>query len=118
MTELLFILSHPPGTSVYAQEAFDAALAGSAFSHIGMLFVGPGCLQLIEPKLAVEAHQRKDFQRGFRALPDYDVHDVYGCEDSFKQFGLHNQTLVIQPTLLTRVDISAHLNAAQRVLCF
>ena len=63
-------------------------------------------------------HQRKDFQRGFKALADYDVHDVYGCEDSFKQFGLHNQALVIQPTLLTRVDISARLKGAQRVLCF
>ena len=118
MTELLFILSHPPGASVYAQEAFDAALAGSAFSNIAILFVGAGCLQLIQPKLAVEAHQRKDFRRGFKALADYDVHDVYGCEDSFKQFGLHNQALVIQPTLLTRVDISACLKGAQRVLCF
>ncbi|MBT7387550.1 MAG: sulfurtransferase TusC, partial [Gammaproteobacteria bacterium] len=51
MTELLFILSHPPGASVYAQEAFDAALAGSAFSNIAILFVGAGCLQLIQPKL-------------------------------------------------------------------
>lgn len=118
MTELLFILSHPPGASVYAQEAFDAALAGSAFSNVAILFVGAGCLQLIQPKLAVEAHQRKDFQRGFKALPDYDVHDVYGCEDSFNQFGLHNQVLVIEPTLLTQPDIAALLKRAQRVLCF
>lgn len=118
MTQLLFILSHPPGSSIYAQEAFDAALAGSAFSNIALLFVGAGCLQLIEPKLAVEAHQRKDFQRGFRALPDYDVHNVYGCEDSFNQFRLHNQALVIQPTLLTQPDISALLKSVQRVLSF
>lgn len=118
MTQLLFILTHPPGNSVYAQEAFDAALAGSAFSSIALLFVGAGCLQLIEPKLPIEAQHRKNFQRGFKALPDYDVHDIYACEDSFNQFGLHDQALVMQPTLLTQPDTSALLKASQHVLCF
>ena len=118
MTQLLFILSHPPGSSIYAQEAFDAALAGSAFSNIALLFVGAGCLQLIKPKLAVQAHLRKDFQRGFKALPDYDVQDLYACADSFNQFRLHDQALVIQPTLLTQPDISALLKSVQRVLTF
>ena len=118
MTQLLFILSNPPGSSVYAQEAFDAALAGSAFSNIAMLFVAAGCLQLIEPRLETAAHQRKDFQRGYLALPDYDIQDIFCCAQSYKDHHLQTASLVVQPALLSQPEISALIERADSVLSF
>ena len=118
MTQLLFILSNPPGSSVYAQEAFDAALAGSAFSNIAILFVAAGCLQLIKPKPEIEAHQRKDFQRGFLALPDYDIQDIFCCAQSYNDHHLQSASLVVQPALLAQPEISALIARANSVLSF
>jgi len=118
MADLLFLFSQRPHSSIYPQDALDAALAGSAFADIAILFLDAGVLQLLDTKPPYPLSPRKAFQRGFAAFSDYDIHGVYCCETAFRQFQLEDKSLIIQPTLVTRSEIKTHLASAKQVLSF
>jgi sulfur relay protein TusC/DsrF len=118
MKQLLFIQSQRPGSTITAQESFDALLAGSAFAEVSVLFVGDGVLQLVTPQTQHDAPPRKAFNAGFSAMPDFDIHKIYCCAKSFREKGLAHQALCVRPELVQSDAISKLWLNADSVLCF
>ena len=118
MKQLLFIQSQRPGSTITAQESFDALLAGSAFAEVSVVFVGEGVLQLVIPQTLHETPPRKAFNAGFSAMHDFDIHKVYCCAASFREKGLDHQTLRVRPELVESDALSKLWLNADSVLCF
>jgi tRNA 2-thiouridine synthesizing protein C len=118
MTDLMVIFSQRPHSSIHAQEALDAALAGTAFAEVSLLFLGDGVLQLLYEPIDATPQHRKAFQRGFAALTDYEITNIACCADAFNRFRLPEQKLIIQPTLLIPSDISHRITHSRQILSF
>lgn len=118
MKQILFVLSHGPGSTIAAQESFDALLAGSAFAEASALFIGNGVLQLITSDSQLEMPPRKNFNVAFSAMPDFDIHRIYCCAASFHEKGLIHQDLCIRPKLLQPDAVAELWKTFDRVLCF
>ena len=98
------------GASVEPQESLDAVLAGSAFANCAMIFVGVGVTQL---RRSERPDFRKDFNRGFRALSDFEVDDIFYCEEAARDHGLLGHKLIVEarslsPNAIRQLMIEAH----------
>jgi tRNA 2-thiouridine synthesizing protein C len=108
---LLFLIRHPPHRGALPFETLDELLVGAVFDQqISVLFVGDGVFQLVD-----SGQTTGNVARGFRALPTYDVHDVYVDKSSLRQRGLTTDALVLPVRALTRGRVGA-LIAAQDVV--
>lgn len=95
---ILFVISHPPQRGALALETLDELLVGAVFEQkISLLFIDEGVFQLID---SGELHG--NVARGYRALPTYDVTDVFVDAGSLKQRGLAATSLAIPVRALTR----------------
>ena len=84
----LFLMRRPPHGSIFAQEGLETVLIGAAFEQrVSLLFLDDGVFVLKRGQ-SPDAIGLKDFARGFRALPDYDVEHVYVEERSLAARGL------------------------------
>ena len=86
------------GASVEPQESLDAVLAGSAFANCAVIFLGLGVTQL---RRSERSDFRKDFNRGFRALSDFEVDDIFYCEAAARDHGLLDHELIVDCLLYT-----------------
>ena len=97
---ILFIVAHAPRRGALAAETLDEILIGAAFEQkISVLFTGDGVYQLLE-------HPDTDnIARGYRALPTYDVNDVYIDKKAAQQRGISLDALVLPVRPLSRHGI-------------
>ena len=92
---LLYLMRRPPHGSIFAQEGLETVLIGAAFEQaVSLLFLDDGVFVLKRGQ-APEAAGLKDFARGFRALPDYEVEHVYVEDRSLAERGLTARDLVM-----------------------
>jgi tRNA 2-thiouridine synthesizing protein C len=95
---ILFLVAHAPQRGALAFELLDAVLVGAVFDQrVSVLFVGDGVYQLFDP-----GHADRNVARGYRALPTYDVNDVYVDKTALRDRGLDAEALVLPVRLLTR----------------
>ena len=95
---ILFVVAHAPQRGALAFELLDALLVGAVFDQrVSVLFVGDGVYQLLET-----GHAERDVARGYRALPTYDVNDVYVDKTSLRERDLAADALVLPVQTLTR----------------
>jgi tRNA 2-thiouridine synthesizing protein C len=108
---ILFVIAHPPRRGALAQETLDELLVGAAFEQkVSVLFVGDGVFQLLDNPAAPD-----DGSRGYRALPTYEVDDVYVEKRAMAQRGLSTDALALRARVLSRRAIQS-LIAAQDVV--
>ena len=92
----LFLMRHPPHGSILAQEGLETVLIGAAFEQrVSLLFLDDGVFVLKRGQ-APGAVGLKDFARGFRALPDYDIEHVYVEDRSLVARGLAPEDLIME----------------------
>ena len=104
---ILFVIAHPPRRGALALETLDQLLVGAAFDQkISVLFMGDGVYQLVS---SVEAFD--NIARGYRALPTYDVDDIYVDKTAIARRGLSKDTLVLPARALTRRGIQSLIAA-------
>ncbi len=99
---LLFLLRQPPYGSSHALEALEAVLVAGVFDQqVSVLFSGDGVWQLLigQDGSAVE---RRTIEKIARALPQYDVTDLYACGDSLAARGLTAEDLALPVTVVTQ----------------
>ena len=95
---ILFLVAHAPQRGALAFELLDALLVGAAFDQrVSVLFIGDGVYQLFDA-----GHADRHVARGYRALPAYDVNDVYVDKGALRERGLGIDALVLPARLLTR----------------
>lgn len=98
---ILFVISHAPQRGALALEMLDELLVGAVFEQkVSALFIDEGVFQLID-----SGETQGNVARGYRALPTYDVSDVFVDGDSLKQRGLAVDSLAIPVRALTRGDV-------------
>jgi tRNA 2-thiouridine synthesizing protein C len=108
---ILFVIAHPPRRGALALETLDELLVGAAFEQkVSVLFVGDGVYQLLDNQAALD-----NGSRGYRALPTYEVEDVYVEKRAMQQRGLLLDALALPARVLSRRAIQS-LIAAQDVV--
>jgi len=116
MSQILFVMSRSPGT-INAQEGFDALLMGSAFAQCSVLFLGDGLYQLLKEQNP-EPIGSKNYTKGFSALSDYGVTQIYCSESQLEETGIKSGELNINVELLTDDEINQLFVEHQSVLSF
>ncbi len=77
----------PYGT-VYALESLEVVLIGAAFEqNVKLVFMDDGVYQLTKNQ-DTDGIGMKNFSKTYSALGDYDVNQIYVCEQSLKDRGL------------------------------
>ena len=115
MKRLVFLIQTPMGASVEPQESLDAVLAGSAFADCAVIFVGLGVTQL---RRTVRSDFHKDFNRGFKALSDFEVDDVFYCEEAARDHGQLDHELIAEARSLSPDAIRQQIIEAHVVMSF
>ncbi len=83
------MISHPPHRGALAFEMLDELLVGAVFEQkVSVLFIDDGVFQLID-----SGETQTNVARGYRALPTYDVNDVFVDGSALKQRGLAADSL-------------------------
>lgn len=108
---ILFVIAHAPRRGALALETLDELLVGAAFEQkVSVLFVGDGVYQLLDNQAGID-----NGSRGYRALPTYDVDDVYVEKRAMTRRGLSVDALALPARVLDRRAIGS-LIAAQDVV--
>lgn len=116
--KILFINSQAPYGTARAQEALDVLLMLSTFDQqLSVLFLNDGILQLKSGQDALQI-SAKNFIAAYKALPLYDIKNVYVAAESLKQLGLTVKDLFIEANLLTNEQVSQLLAQQDSILNF
>jgi len=107
---ILFVVSHAPQRGALTAELLDELLITAAFEQkVSVLFVGDGAYQLV-------AGDDPGTARGYRALPTYDVHDVFVERAALKPRSLTPERFVIAARPLARPAIRRLIGAQDVVV--
>ena len=114
----LYLLRRPPHGSIFAQEGLETVLIGAAFEQsVSLLFLDDGVFVLKRGQDPGEIGL-KDFAKGFRALPDYDVERLYVEERSLAERGLTPADLIMDVETVSPERAGALIDAHDVVLSF
>ncbi len=93
-------------------ELLDELLVGAVFEQkVSVLFIDDGVFQLID-----SGETQGNVARGYRALPTYDVTDVFVDGGSLKQRGIVADSLAIPVRVLSRGAIRKLVGAQDVVV--
>ena len=108
----------PPYSNANAKESLDLALVMGSFEQSGgLFFCDDGVYQLVNTQ-APSAIDAKDLTKTFKALPFYDIENIYVCKQSLAARNLSVEDLCIDVTELSFSDWQALLNQYQHVVTF
>ncbi|SFX04396.1 sulfurtransferase complex subunit TusC [Marinospirillum alkaliphilum] len=114
--DLLVIFSHPPLTGLRGREGLDVALVSSTFDqNTALLFMGEGVLQLL-PDQQPDCLQLKGTQAMLKALPLYDLDQVYVEEAALLRYGLSADKLLLPVQPLNNVELQQLLQRSRHLL--
>ncbi|MCE9678481.1 sulfurtransferase complex subunit TusC [Shewanella sp. AS1] len=116
--KITLIFRHAPHGSAACREALDFALLSASFEQqISLLFVDEGVLNLLDAQLP-ELIGGRDFIKTLKALPLYEIDEVYACQDSLAKRGLNQLPASLAVDLLDTNAIKALLSQADEVLVY
>jgi len=85
---ILIWSTQPPLSSLAARETLDTALAFATYEQpVSLLFTGQGVLQLADNQAAVQSGAKNMFSL-LKALPIYDLDEVFVSESDLHQYQL------------------------------
>ena len=114
----LYLLRRPPHGSIHAQEGLETVLIGAAFEQrVSLLFLDDGVFLLKRGQSPSEVGL-KDFARGFRALPDYDIEHLYVEDRSLAARGLAPDDLIMDVETVSPARAAEIIDAHDVVLSF
>lgn len=91
--KVLFILRHSPYGTSLAREAAEAVLASGSFEQsVSVLFMDDGVLQLIDQQSPLQG--TKNHAAMLKALPMYEVEDLYVDQTSLEQRNLKSEQVI------------------------
>lgn len=115
MKQYLFLMRHAPHLTSHVQEALDQLLTTAAFDQtVSVLFMDNGVLQLKRDQDAGSLGGR-DILAVLRALPLYDVEQLFVERESLLERGLTEFDLELSVHVIERNEVHALL-AAQDII--
>jgi tRNA 2-thiouridine synthesizing protein C len=118
MKKLTFVFRSGPHSGASGREGLDLVLLSASFEQeVSLVFTDEGVLNLL-PGQRPELIGAKDYIAAFKALPLYDIENVYVCEQSLQEFGLSQTKLLIPVEFANAAQISRVLDSADEVLVF
>ncbi len=118
MKKLTIIFRHAPHSTSHGREALDLAMLSASFEQeVSLIFVDEGILHLL-PNQHSELVGSKDYIATFKALPLYDVEDLFVCQTSLEQLEIPASHLNLAPEILDTRAIANKLSQADEVLVF
>ena len=109
MKKILYIFSGSLCNS-RSQEALEALLAGSAFTDCAALFREKAVLQLLKNQ-ELGSLYKKEFSRGYGALKDYGVQQIYCSKNAMDRYGILAQDIFVRAEIISsdreRLEIDA-----------
>lgn len=116
--DLLVLFTRPPLTGLQAREGLDAALISSTFEqNTALAFIGEGVLQLL-PDQQPDALQLKGIQAMLKALPLYDLDQVYVDQQALNHYGLTPEQLLLNTLTLDTAGLQALIGNSRNLLTF
>ena len=119
MKTLCIIFKTAPHGNPNGREALDLALLSASFDQkVILIFSDEGVLNLVENQNP-ELIKAKDYIATFKALPLYEIDDIFVCQQSLLEFGLSKNTLNInEAQIADQQCIQTQLKLADEVLVF
>lgn len=112
---LIWTTQSPMGNA-NARETLETALAFAAYDQPVALLASGLAVNQFTAKPNAPIAGSKDISKLVKALPMYDVEQLYLCEQSVQQFGLNQSELVSAARLVTAEQIAALLQEANHVI--
>lgn len=118
MSNLLIIFRKAPVGSSWAREALDLALVGAAFGQqASLLFMGDGVYQLLDHQQPEQVGQ-KGTQAMMKALPMYDIEQIFVAEHSLNERGLSQNDLGFACELIDQGTVQQLLQSHAQIFNF
>ncbi|MGB0894347.1 MAG: sulfurtransferase complex subunit TusC [Parashewanella sp.] len=118
MKKICFIFRTGPADNAKGREALDLAMLSASFDqHVSLLFIDEGVLNLRNDQQP-ELLGGRDYISTFKALPLYDIEDIYLCNQSLGEYDLSKSDLVIDAKLAEPIRVSSLIKEADEVLVF
>lgn len=112
------LFSALPFENQQGREALDAVLAASAYeAPLSLLFIGDGVWQLVKGQDPLQAHS-KDYLSTFRALPLYEVDDIYVSSEALSARQLTEDDLALEVKVLNNDGLRQVLAAQDCIYRF
>jgi len=103
--KILFMNSHAPFGSSQGYESQEMLLMASAFNkEISVIFIDDGVLQL-KNQQHPETLDLKNYPLAYKALPMYDIHQIYVVSESLRERGLKEDDLILAVKIIKLADI-------------
>ncbi len=116
--KLAFLMTRPPFAGQAGREGLDAALVAAAYEQqLCLCFSGDGVWQLLPDQDAAAAHS-KDHLATFKALPLYDVDELYVCAASLAERGIAVSDIRLPVQVLAPEALAALINQQHGVYRF
>lgn len=116
--DLLVILTQPPLTGLRGREGLDVALVSSTFDqNTALLFMGEGVLQLL-PEQQPDCLQLKGTQAMLKALPLYDLDQVYVEQAALERYSLSADALLLPVEVLDAVELQQLIRRSRHLLSY
>ncbi len=114
----MFVNRKAPYGTIYALEALEVVLIGSAFDQdVSLVFADDGVYQLKKGQQTKGIGQ-KNFSPSYRALGDYDIEKLYVERESLQARGLAPADLLVPVRVLGSVELSVLMDEQDVVLSF
>ncbi|MFV7772558.1 sulfurtransferase complex subunit TusC [Shewanella marisflavi] len=118
MKKITLIFRHAPHGSAKAREGLDFALLSASFEQeVSIIFADEGVLNLL-PGQTPEVIGAKDFVAAFKALPLYDIEQVYACQQSLQDYSLTEEDAAFPVETKTPEQIATLLAQADEVFVY
>jgi len=112
MKKLLCVISQTPYSSSHDIELLEAAMVGAVFEFsVSVLFRDEGVWALL-PDQDGTPIGRRTLGKLLKALPTYEIEDLYVCSESLGRFSLQAEALLGNATTL-KLEDQAELIASQ-----
>jgi len=116
--DLLVLISQPPLSGTAAKEGLDAALVSATFEQkTALAFIGPGVFQLLQQQKP-EQLQLKGLQAMLKALPFYDLDEVYTDAQALQDYQLETTELLVAHQPLKAEQLQALIARSKTTLVF
>ena len=118
MKQLTIIFRNSPAFNSKGREALDLAMLSASFDQVvKLIFVDEGIFNLLSGQQP-ELLGGKDYISTFKALPLYDIEDIYICDKSMSQYSIQKSELIVEAEPVTADRIRTLINEADEVLVF
>ncbi len=118
--KLLYVFEDGPYSGSAGIEALDAVLIGASFEQeISLLFLNDGVFQLNAGQSAnSQPTGLKQYTNAFKALSDFDVHQIFVHDLSLIARGLSQKELLIDTRLLDSPKVAQLIAQQDKVFTF